>query len=149
MNTQSPANMLAAAQAKAASKATSQASKEDTVEKEFQVYKSSLPNQRIAMPGGKLISIVSGTYITDNEEEIAFLDKEVKAGFPYLQKGAAVTSSELDPMSALRAKIIAEAIADGTVNAVPKPVLTDTEAQKVVPTNTAQLAPNTANSNSQ
>jgi hypothetical protein len=116
-------------------------------EKVFQTYNSSLPNQRIPMPNGRLIAITAGQYITDKKDEIEFLDAEIEAGFPFLQKGATMTSSELDPMSALRTRIIAEAIASGAVVAAPE--LTNTEPQKMVPASTSDLAAVAAGSSSQ
>ncbi len=77
-------------------------------EETYQVYKSSLRNQRIAMPDGKLITITGGRYITKDENEIAFLDSEIENGFPYLAKSEAMTSADLDPMATLKRKIIAE-----------------------------------------
>ena len=113
-------------------------------EKTFQTYKSSLPNQKIAMPNGKMIRITSHQYITDMEDEIAFLDNEIKLGFPYLTKSGEMTSTELDPMSALRAKIIAEYEADK----VPAPVLGDVAKQELTPASTAALKNLSAGSNS-
>lgn len=122
------------------------------VEKEFQVYKSSLPNQRIALPSGKLLRITSGKYITDRKDEIEFLDAEIEAGFPYLSKTGTVTSTELDPMAALRQRIIAEYVeqqAAGVKPEVPEPKLTDsTTPAKLSPASTAALAALSANSDS-
>jgi len=105
--------------------------------KTFSVYKSSLPNQRIPMPNGRLICITSGKYITDKEDEIEFLDNEIKAGFPYLASAGTMTSEDLDPMISLRRKIIADYLANEAK--VPAPVLTTPEVQKVVPNNTGAL----------
>jgi len=123
-------------------KITSQVDK--TPEKTFQTYKSSLPNQKIAMPNGKMIRITSHQYITDMEDEIEFLDNEIKLGFPYLTKTGEMTSTELDPMSALRAKIIAEYEADK----VPAPVLGDVEKQTITPAHTVDLGKLASGSNS-
>jgi len=117
-------------------------------EKEYQSYRSSLPNQRIALESGRLLRIVDHKYITDDGEEIEFLDHQIKKGFPFLSKTGVVTTSDLDPMNSLRQRIIAEAIASGTVQAVPSPELKDTEAQTLTPAGTAALAPLAAGSNS-
>lgn len=77
-------------------------------EKVFQVYKSSMQSHRVIMPNGKVLHVRKGKYITDNEDEIAFLDAEIKAGFKYLKKAEPMTSSDLDPMQALRKKLFAE-----------------------------------------
>lgn len=76
--------------------------------KTFSVYKSSMQSHKIITPGGKVLHIVDYKHITDNEEDIAFLDAEIKAGFPYLRKLSDVEVKEADPMSGLRAKIAEE-----------------------------------------
>ena len=120
-------------------------------EEVFQFYKSTIDNQKIAMKSGKVLRITAGKYITKDPAEIEFLDYEISQGFPFLKKGEPVTSSDLDPMSALRKKIYAEILAaqaDGTL-AVPAPVLGNTAQQAVVPASTSDLAPLSAGSVSQ
>ena len=132
--------------------ATAQPNAPAAIEKEFNVYKSSLPNQRIALPNGRLLRITSGKYITDKADEIAFLDAEIEAGFPYLAKNGTITSSDLDPMAALRSRIIAEYVAEqaaGVKAAVPAPTLTPVETAKLVPASTSELGALSADSNSQ
>lgn len=77
-------------------------------QKVYQVYKSSLQSHTIIMPKGKQLRIFNYQYITDNEEEIEYLDYEISQGFIYLEKMDKVTSEDLDPMAALKRKIIAD-----------------------------------------
>ena len=83
--------------------------KDNTAEKVFQVYKSSMQAHKMVMPKGRVIHIINFQYVTANMKEIAFLDEEIEEGFPYLRKLEPVTSAELDPMATLRAKIREEA----------------------------------------
>ncbi len=123
----------------------------DEPEKEFQCYKSTIDNQRIAMPNGKIIFITKGQHITDDPSVIEFLDKEIAAGFPYLKRGVAVMSSDLDPMTALRKKHFAEfqaELAAGTKAAVPAPVIGNSSTATLSPASTAALAALSAGSDS-
>jgi len=130
--------------------------KSTATEKVYQTYKSGMDNQRIVMPSGKIIRVTAHEYITDKQDEIDFLDAEIEAGFPYLSKSGEVTSSDLDPMSALRNKIIAEyeaekkaaAEAAQIASGIPAPVLGDTKKEAVSPASTADLGAVAAGSNS-
>lgn len=123
-------------------------------EKIYQTYRSSLASQRIAMPNGKLITVTANQYITDDEAEIEFLDKEIKGGFPYMSKTGQITSEELDPMAVLRKKIIAEYLAEqkaglaAATAAVPSPTLGNSSTDKVVPASTSDLGALAGASNS-
>lgn len=123
-------------------------------EKIYQTYRSSLASQRIAMPNGKLITVTANQYITDDEAEIEFLDKEIKGGFPYMSKTGQVTSEELDPMAVLRKKIIAEYLTEqkaglaAATAAVPSPALGNSSTDKVVPASTSDLGALAGASNS-
>lgn len=145
VETTSPAVMEEAAKQEAVV-AQSALVAEKEVEKTYQVYKSSLASQRIAMPNGKLINITSNKYITAMEDEIEFLDNEIKKGFPYLTKGEPVVSSDLDPMNALRKKFYAEFLAEQTK--VPAPALGNTETAPIIPASTNDLGALAGNSNS-
>jgi DNA-binding MltR family transcriptional regulator len=52
----------------------------------YTIYKSSIANHNIIMSSGKRIQITDHKYITNNEDEIKFLDAEIRSGFPYLKK---------------------------------------------------------------
>ena len=122
----------------------------ETIEETYQAYKSTIDNQKIAMPSGKLIKVTAGKYITKDPEEIEFLDHEISRGFPYLRKNGTVVTSDLDPMSALRKKLYAEfleAQKQGLIE-VPKPTLGDSGTQAITPANSALLKALSADSSS-
>ena len=113
-------------------------------EKTFNVYKSTMASHKLVTSTGKVLSIVDYQLITNNAEDIEFLDAEVKAGFPFLSKAEQVTSTELDPMAKLRAKMKEEARQE---------ILAETkdsnyEAAKAKPASTATLSALAAGSNS-
>ncbi len=117
---------------------------QEVEEKTYQTYRSGLENQRIIMRSGKVIRVTGHKYITDNKEEIAFLDEEITLGFPGLRKGEPVTETDLDPMAALRKRIAAE-----EREKIMKEIdAGNSETQKIVPANTAELVNLSAGSNS-
>jgi hypothetical protein len=79
--------------------------------KTFNQYFSTRPKLSITMPQGGRIYFVAGHYATDNEDEITFLDEQIRAKHPMIYVKATektVTSEQLDPMAAIRKKIIEE-----------------------------------------
>ena len=81
----------------------------------LKLYKSSLLSCRTHIPNGKELHFVAGRYATDNEEEIAFLDAEIKAKNPTFYVDAAereVDSVRVDPVEAIRKKAIADYLAE-------------------------------------
>lgn len=83
-----------------------------TEEQVFEVYQSSKQSHRIVTPTGKTLHVINYQLITNNAADIEFLDNEIKAGFPYLRKGKAVSASERDPMVRLRNQMKEEAMAE-------------------------------------
>ena len=101
--------------------------------KKYHQYFSTRPILNIITTLGKKIRFVAGVYITDNEHEIEFLDKEIKQGHPmiYVKKGDEVVGAEaLDPMAAIKAKIIAEHEAAKAAQADPKRDMGNTSTPK-------------------
>lgn len=119
----------------------------EVVEEEYQVYKSSLTNQRIVMPNGKCLRITSNKYITKDAAEIEFLDKEISLGFPYMSKSTPIMTSDLDPMSALRKKFFAEF--EAAQGKVPSSAPSSSDQATITPASTAALAALAAGSISQ
>ena len=120
------------------------------VEEEYQVYKSTIDNQKIVMQNGRVLRITGGKFITKDPDEIIFLNHEISQGFPYLHKGEVILTSDLDPMSALRKKFYAEflvAQAAGQL-AAPAPVLGDSAKQELTPANSSLVAALSAGSTS-
>ena len=83
-----------------------------TKEKMFQSYSSSRPSAKVITTLGRVIRFTRNAFITDNQEEIDYLDDEIaKRGLRGITKGKPVTSLEADPMEGLRRKHIAEYLA--------------------------------------
>ena len=82
-------------------------------EAKFQTYKSSRTTMRCMTDEGKHIVFVSGQLITDDEDIIVYMDREIKArGLPGITKGPKVSAKEADPMSGLRDKFFKEFAAE-------------------------------------
>lgn len=111
----------------------------------YTVYRSTIKNHGIIMKSGKVLHIIDNEFITANEEEIEFLDKEIKSGFPFIRKVDKITSSSRDPMKALRDKIIAEYEAKKAADAAKQvPVMGNSDtgmsvANKLNPGSTAMV----------
>jgi len=112
----------------------------EAAEETFQTYRSGLENQKIIMQSGKTIHVRQHKYITKNPEEIEFLDYEISQGFPGLTKGEPVTTSDLDPMAALKKRMRAEIMAEIDAG--------NSETQKLVPASTGDLKELAGDSNS-
>jgi len=92
---------------------------------------------------GKPAIFVSGVYRTDIDWEIAELDKEVKSGHPhiYVDSAEATIESEMvDPMNALRAKIIAEFVASQEAATNPDNDMGKSTQGAVIPANSRDIA---------
>lgn len=100
----------------------------------YTVYQSSMRNHGIIMKSGKVLHVINSEYITADEEEIAFLDKEIASGFPFMQKVDKVTLESRDPMKVLRDKIIAEYEAKKAAEAAEEtvPVIGDSDTGSAV-----------------
>jgi hypothetical protein len=85
------------------------------VERTLKLYKSSLKACQYVMPSGKYLYFINGRYATDDEEEIAELDKQIKARHPHITVDAAeahiTETAYKDPLSAIKAKAIEEYLA--------------------------------------
>lgn len=80
----------------------------------LKLYKSSILSCKIHTTSGKEINFCSGRYATDDDEEIEFLEAQVKAKHPhiYVDDGELeVDSVKVDPVEAIRKKAIADYIA--------------------------------------
>lgn len=91
--------------------ATTTAQQPAAEEKKFQMYHSSTPGICLMTPGGKKIAFSHHDLITDDEEVISYIDREIKAGMPFITKGELVTSEDLDPMASLKRKHFEEFLA--------------------------------------
>ena len=83
-------------------------------QKQFHQYFSSRPTIGIVMQNGNRILFTGGQYVTDKEDEIAFLDTEIKAGHPMIfvkKEQLTVSQEQLDPLAAIKKKAIEEYLA--------------------------------------
>ena len=124
-------------------KANKEASPEGE-EKVFNVYKSTMQSHKIIRDDGKIIHVLNHQYITSDPADIEFLDTEIKAGFPYLSPAEQLTSTDLDPMSALKAKMKEEARQEILAETADS----ESKQAKLAPASTSTLASLSAGSNS-
>lgn len=77
-------------------------------EQEFQEYTSARSSTRLITESGFRITFTNFQYLTQNEEAIAYLDEQIKLGLAGITKGKVLTTSDLNPMEALRKTMEAE-----------------------------------------
>ena len=84
-------------------------------DKKFHVFYNTISSCKMLTDSGRVIAFVDGRYVTDQEEEIEYLQREIaNSDNIYLSvvKGKEVmTSTELDPMKMLRKKHFEELVA--------------------------------------
>ena len=88
----------------------------------FHQFFSTRPKISITMPNGNRIYFVGGTYLTDSESEIAFLNGEVAAGNSMIfvkKESLTVDADALDPLAAIKKKAIEEYISQQALNSDP------------------------------
>ena len=122
---------------------------EQEVERSYHVFYNTVASCKMLTDTGRVISFVEGKYVTDQQEEIDYLNKEL--GHPdniYLSvvKGQEVmTSTELDPMAMLRKTHMAEfaalqAEAARKIAAGEPLSQSESEVQAMTPGSTADIA---------
>lgn len=77
----------------------------------LKIYKCHIQSVNVILPSGKICVFVNGVYRTKDEGEIGFFDREVASGHPHIYidpNESEVDESLVDPMAALRHKIIEE-----------------------------------------
>lgn len=126
------------------------------VEKTYHVFYNTISSCKMLTESGRVIAFVKGKYITDQQEEIDYLNKEIAAGTIYLSviPGQEVmTATELDPMAMIRKKHFEEFKAEQA--ALAHKIATGegltsstSEVQKLVPGSTADVAKLAAGSGS-
>jgi len=111
------------------------------------VFKNSIPscNYIFGSPeiAGKVAVFVSGVYRTDVTAEIEELQKEVALGHPHIyvdSNETTIDSVYLDPMVALREKIISEYLAAQTQAVDPTNDRGSSDQAAVKPANTQDIA---------
>lgn len=81
----------------------------------LRVFKSTIPSVNYIFGNGKSAIFVNGVFRTDIEAEIQSLEYEVAQHHPHIyidEKEREIDSALIDPMNAMKAKIIAEYLAN-------------------------------------
>jgi hypothetical protein len=77
----------------------------------YRVFKCAIRSCKYVFKDGSFGYFIEGRLTTDNEEHIAELEAEIKAKHPTIfidEKDSVAETAQLDPMAALKKKIIAE-----------------------------------------
>lgn len=110
----------------------------------LKVFKAHLPSINYIFTNGKPAIFVQGVYRTDSEWEILELEREIKLGHPHLYIDpleTEVDSEMIDPMNALRHKIIAEYKAEEAAKAGnPDRDMGTSDTQALKPGSTRDIA---------
>jgi hypothetical protein len=83
----------------------------DSTVKKYNQYFSSRPRISITMTDGRRIAFVGGQYVTDNADEIAFLDEQIRAKHQMIfvkPDHLQVTQEQLDPLASVKKKAVEE-----------------------------------------
>jgi hypothetical protein len=103
-------------------------------EKQYHQYFSTRPVINITMPSSKKIRFVAGVYVTDNADEVKFLDEQIAFGHSmiYVKEGQEVVGEEaLDPLAAVKKKAIEEYLATQQKQQDPARDMGNTQASGV------------------
>jgi hypothetical protein len=111
------------------------------------IFKSTLPSVNYIFGNGKPAVFQQGRYLTDQEEEVATLQYEIKKGHPHIFQDPAeltVESDMLDPMVALKAKVREQVLAELAEEAAraidPKRDMGTSNQSQVKPASTKDIA---------
>lgn len=75
----------------------------------LRVYKATMPSVNYIMPNGKPLIFQQGVFYTDNENEIAHLDYEIKQGHPHIfvdPELKEIQSEDLNPVVAMQKQVL-------------------------------------------
>lgn len=110
------------------------------------VFQATMPSVNYVFGSGKVAVFIQGFYRTAVQWEIEELEREIANGHPHIHRPAkeedrVVESALLDPMAALRAKIIAEYKAAELAATNPDRDMGQTDQNaKLMPGNTMDVA---------
>jgi hypothetical protein len=116
------------------------------------VFKATLPSVNYIFKNGKPAIFVSGRYTTSVEAEIKELNEEVAAGHPHISidpNEREISSELVDPIAALRHKIIAEYKATELSATNPSNDMGQSIQGALIPGNTTNIAEAAAGGNGQ
>lgn len=80
-----------------------------------------IPSSRYVFPDGTEAAFIAGRYATDDEDKIAHLNYEISKGHQHIftdPEKLQCDEAELDPMEALKKKIIEDYVAQQAANAL-------------------------------
>ncbi len=109
----------------------------------LRVFKSTIPSVNFIFANGKPAIFQQGVFRTAVDWEIAVLEAEIAAGHPhiYIDEAEREIDSELvDPMNALRAKIIGEYLAAQEAAVNPANDMGSTTQESLKPANSQDVA---------
>lgn len=119
----------------------------------LRVYRSTIPSVNVIMPNGKPLIFQNGYFYTDNEQDIAYLDYEIKLGHPHIYINpdqVEIQSEDLDPVNALKKGVVAKMTREELVAALqakeaeainPANDLGKSDQSSVKPASTQDIAP--------
>ena len=81
-------------------------------ERQYQTYFHSMSSSKMLTDKGTPIIFQEHKCYTDVQEVMDYLDKEIAGGLKLITKGELVTSEDLDPMAAIKKRVIAEYLKD-------------------------------------
>lgn len=109
----------------------------------LRVFKSTFPSINYIFKNGKAAIFQQGVFRTDVEWEIKELEAEVAASHPHIfidENEREIDSEMVDPMNALRAKIIADYIAQQAAATNPANDMGNSDQSPVKPSNSRDVA---------
>jgi hypothetical protein len=109
----------------------------------LKVFKSNIPSINYIFPWGKVAAFQFGVYRTDLEDEVKHLEAEVKLNHPHIfidEAEREIDSAMVDPIHALRAKIIAEYEASRARAENPDQDMGASDQSPVKPSNSRDVA---------
>lgn len=107
------------------------------------LFWSSMPFMNYVFSKGKMAVFRHHRFATDNPEEIAELTREINLGHPQLsikQDALYLTEEMEDPMKALKAKIIADYIAEQAKHIDPANDMGNSSEERIRPMSTTDVA---------
>lgn len=118
----------------------------------LRVYKSTFPYINFVLPNGKQLIFQNGHFYTDQENEIAILDQEIKLGHPHIfvdPQNMEVDSEDIKPGAAAKKNVLAQLTREELIAQLqkleseavdPKNDLGESQQKSVNPTTTVSIA---------
>lgn len=107
------------------------------------VFKSTISEVNYIMGNGKALMFKNHRFLTDRPDEIKELQNEISLGHPHISQDPnelTIDSEMVDPMNALRHKIIAEYLAKEAAATNPENDMGTSNQQQLKPASSSDLA---------